>query len=487
MIKTLEISFIPRILIIDDEKRIRDGCQKVLEQEGFEVLSAQNGTLGLQMIENEHFDIILLDLMMPGLSGFDVLEKVKSLHPDTVIIVITGYATVEHSIEAMKKGAFDFIPKPFSPDQLRIIVSKAIEHTRALKDIATEKSRMRVLINHLADGVLATDNQKKIVLANPAFFKMVGYKGEGSYVGISVEQVTQNENLNTMIDKVLSSQTFIEIVDELTEKNNGDEHETIFGVRSVPFMDRAGRNLGSVTLLSDITALKKMDKLKSDFVGMVSHEIKSPLNSVLMQIKVILDGLAGTITEKQQEILTRASEKIKSLTDLASDLLDLAKIESGLINQERESINIAALLKDQIIFHTPKAESKNIKIHLSELPSLPLIPANKRNIEEVISNLITNAIKYTITDGNIIVSSSTDDYFLCIKIEDSGIGISEEDINRIFDKFYRIKNEKTRFISGTGLGLSIVNSIIKAHNGRIRVESQINKGTTFYVYLPIIV
>ena len=169
------ILFKPKILVIDDEKVIREGCREVLTLDGFEVVLAENGEQGLKMIEKVHFDVVLLDLMMPGISGFDVLSHIKTLHPDTAIIVITGYATVEHSIEAMKNGAFDFIPKPFSPDQLRVVVSKAIEHTSALKDISNEKSRIRVLINLIANGVMVTDVEKKLVLANPAFMKIMGF------------------------------------------------------------------------------------------------------------------------------------------------------------------------------------------------------------------------------------------------------------------------------------------------------------------------
>jgi two-component system phosphate regulon sensor histidine kinase PhoR len=128
-------NYIPKILVVDDEMRIREGCRDVLSQEGFEVASADSGDKGLEMIAREHYDIILLDLMMPEKSGLDVLPQVKASHPDTVVIVITGYATVEHSIEAMKSGAFDFIPKPFSPEQLKMVVFKASStpgHSRTL-------------------------------------------------------------------------------------------------------------------------------------------------------------------------------------------------------------------------------------------------------------------------------------------------------------------------------------------------------------------
>jgi len=249
-----ESFFKPRILVVDDEKRIRDGCHMVLTQEGFDVAKAETGELGIKMIEEAHYDIILLDLMMPGLSGFDVLAHVKALHPDTVIIVITGYATVEYSIEAMKKGAFDFIPKPFSPDQLRVVVSKAIEYTRTLQDIANEKSRMRVLINHLVSGVITTDNQKRVALANPAFLKMIDYHG-GSVIGRPVTEFIKDEKLNLMIDQALSmpADEFIELSEEMNFGGEGGKEEIFIGARCVPFRDRLGRTLGTITMLHDIT------------------------------------------------------------------------------------------------------------------------------------------------------------------------------------------------------------------------------------------
>ena len=481
------ISFKPRILVVDDEKRIRDGCYKVLTEEGFEVARAETGEVGIRMIEETHYDIVLLDLKMPGLSGFDVLGNVKALHPDTVIIVITGYATLDHSIEAMKKGAFDFIPKPFSPEQLRAVVSKAIEHTNTLQDIANEKSRMRVLINQLASGVMATDDQKRVALANPAFLRMLGYRGE-SVIGRRAEEFIGDERLMRMIDQALSmrEKDYLELSEELNLRGKGESEETTLVARCVPFKDRLGRVLGTVTVLHDITALKKMDQLKSDFVSMVAHEIRGPMNSVLAQLKVVLDGLAGNVSEKQQEILGRASEKIRGLSDLSTDLLDLARIESGLITQEKENLNTAEFLADQVAFHQAKAQAKDIRLELGPLPELPPVLANKSNMEEVLSNLISNAVNYTPEGGSIVVSAAKENDYVCISVRDTGIGMTREDLDRIFDRFYRVKSEKTRFITGTGLGLSIVKSILEAHNGMIRVESEPDHGTVFHIYIPLI-
>lgn len=475
-----------RVLVVDDEKRIRDACNSILTLGGFEVSLAENGYAGLKKIEEEHSDIILLDLMMPGLRGIDLLEHVKARHPDTLVIVITGYATLEHAVEAMKKGAFDFISKPFSPEDLRSVIARAVEYIRNLEDIAHEKSRMGTLISHLSDGVMATDSDKQVALANPAFLKLTGYRG-ASPTGLSVKDLIRNERLIQMIDEALAmpAEQFAELTEEFDQGALAENQETVLAVRCVPFRDRLHRNLGTVTVIHDITALKKMDKIKSDFVSMVAHEIKSPMNSVLALVKVIQDRLAGEITEKQQEILGRVSEKIKGLSDLAAELLDLSRIESGLITLEKEKLQVASLLSEQVAFHQTRAQGKNIRLNLESLPELPPILANKRAVEEVFANLLTNAIKYTPEGGTVSVSAGAEKSWVHVAVKDTGYGISQENLSRIFERFYRVKDDNTRMISGTGLGLAIVKSIVEAHNGRIEAESEPGQGSTFHVFLPI--
>ncbi len=480
-----DIFFQPRVLVVDDEVRIQRACQRLLTEEGCDVEVAQNGIQGLKMIEEKHFDIILLDLMMPGMSGLDVLKDVKSRHPDTVVIIITGYATLEHSIETMKKGAFDFLSKPFSPQELRLVISKAIEFIRTLQDIATEKSRMRVMINTLNNGVLTTDNQKRIALANPAFLKMIGCR-KTSVIGHNVSEFIKDARLLDMIDQAIKqpADTFAEITDEMTMPFSKEKEEMIIGIRCIPFRDRLNRNLGSITVLNDITALKKIDQLKSDFVSMVAHEIKSPLNSILMQLNVVLDGLAGELTEKQKEILQKSSNRIKSLTKLSTELLDLSKIESGLINQDREELNLVELISGQIAFYQDKADSKSIRLTTKETKKEIWMMGNRINIEEVVSNLISNALRYSPNGGTITAWADEKSDCAKIAVSDTGLGIPQNDLEHIFDKFFRVKNEKTRNINGTGLGLAIVKSIVEAHHGTIEVESQVNKGTCFSTYFP---
>lgn len=477
----------PRILVIDDEKRIREGCSKVLTKENCLVDVAQNGEIGLKMLAEKHYDIILIDLMMPGIHGMEVLAKVREEHPDSVGIVITGFATLEHSIEAMKKGAFDFIPKPFTPDQLRVVVGKAVKMTRTLQDIATEKTRLKTIVNYLAGGVLVTDKTKNIILYNPSLLRMLGYEGD-TLDGQPLSALTTDEKLTGIIDSILELKPgeFKILGAEITpyESGKGSSDQLYLRAQAVPFQNRSGEILGSVTIIDDITHLKKLDEMKSSFVSMVSHEIRDPLSTILSQIKILMDGLAGGVSPKQADILGKMTRKVEGLVELSNELLDLARIEAGLIVQDKQQVQLMGVLENLVEFLQTRAKEKNISLSLKKA-NLPAINADRKGMEEVFSNLITNAIIYTPEGGKVTVMGKVKGDFVDVSVSDTGYGIAPEDIPRIFERFYRVKTEKTRNITGTGLGLPIVKSIVEAHNGTVRVESEEGVGSTFNVRLPL--
>ena len=478
----------PTILVIDDEKRIREGCYKILTKENCLVEMAENGEMGLKMIDEKHYDIILTDLMMPGIGGMEVLAKIGEQHPDSVSIVITGFATLEHSIEAMKNGAFDFIPKPFTPDQLRVVVSKAVQMTRTLQDIATEKTRIKTIINYLAGGVLVTDKSKNIILYNPILLKMLGYDGD-ALDDQPLHVLTTDEKLTGIIDSILELNTGeFKVLNAEIEPHDerGEElsNQLYLRAQAVPFQNRSGEILGSVTIIDDITHLKLLDEMKSAFVNMVSHEIRSPLTTILSQIKILMDGLAGELGPKQADILGKMSRKVSGLVELSNELLDLSRIEAGLIVQDKQPVQLMDILESLVEFIQARAKEKNISLTLKKT-NLPLINADMKSMEEVFSNLITNAIIYTPEGGKVDVSGEIKGDFVGVSISDTGYGIAPDELPRIFDKFYRSKTEKTRNIVGTGLGLPIVKSIVEAHNGTVKVASEEGVGSTFYVRLPI--
>ena len=486
------------ILVIDDEQIMREGCSRILSKDGLVVICAENGNRGLEEIKGrpENIDVILLDLMMPGMSGMEVLDHIRTIDPNLLVIVITGYATVESAVEAMKKGAYDFIPKPFTPDQLRIIVRRALERRtlqkeaeflrrereKSLRDIATEKSKIKTIINCMGDGVLVCDRDSCIVLSNPAASRMLKVP-ETSLIGNFLPQCNLHSELSKMIQESLATtdKSYSSVSQELSL---GESGEIFLRAHTAPVQNDLGETMGSVTVLQDISHLKELDKMKSEFIAMVTHELRAPIAAVEQQLTVILNKMAGEITEKQEQLLGRAKERTKGLLTLIKDLLDLSKIEAGMMVQYKEPLHLHEVVQKVVDLMRAEAEAKKLDLQFTAPPQLSLISADRNSMEGIFTNLISNAIKYTPEGGRIWVTLNEEDGFIKATVSDTGIGIKKEDLSRIFDKFYRVKTVETRQIVGTGLGLSIVKSVVEAHLGSISVESEEGGGTIFTVLLP---
>jgi len=486
------------ILVIDDEQIMRDGCSRILSKDGWTVITAENGKVGLDEIRArpQEIDTILLDLMMPGMSGMEVLDQARAIDPGLLVIVITGYATVEVAVEAMKKGAYDFIAKPFTPDQLRIVVRRALERRslqkeaeflrrereRSLRDIATEKSKVKTIINCMGDGVLVCDRDGCVVLSNPAASRLLRIP-ESSLLGNFLSQCNVHPELSRTIEESLSAgdRGYTSVSQELSL---GESGEIFLRAHTAPVRNDLGEIMGSVSVLQDISHLKELDKMKSEFIAMVTHELRAPIAAVEQQLTVILNKMAGEVTEKQEQLLSRAKERTKGLLSLISDLLDLSKIEAGKMVQYKEPLNLQEVIQKVIDLMRAEAGAKAIDLQFQVPAEVPLIYADRNSMEGIFTNLISNAIKYTLGGGRVWVILGEEGGFVKATVSDTGIGIRREDIPRIFDKFFRVKSTETRQIIGTGLGLSIVKSIVDAHLGQITVESEAGKGTTFTLLFP---
>jgi len=485
-----------QVLVVDDERDIRDGCERILIRKNCQVSKATNGMEALDLIEKTPFDIMLLDLKMPGMDGMEVLLRIREVRPETLVIVITGYATIETAIEAMKRGAYDFIPKPFKPDQLRIVVDRAMEkkrltdeaerldreRRRTLKDLDMEKSRTRTIIQALPDGVMVSTPDAHVALMNPAFTRMLLPDPDTMRSGEHVGHYFRDETFcNLVIDASLG---------KVPSGGSGTcdlerEGGVFLRAQSTPVWSETGECLGAVTVLMDITELKMLDRLKSEFVTKVSHELRSPLSTIQQQLAMVLSDFVGEAEDEQRHILSRAKEKTQGLITLIGDILDLSRMEAGLVLRGSQSVDVKELLQAIVDFLEAKARAKKQTLTLS-LPEgdLPRIVADPQALEIVFSNLITNAIHYTGEGGAIQVSVEPVNGDLRVVFRDNGFGIEERHLEKIFEKFYRIKNDQTRYITGTGLGLPIVKGIVDALGGKIDLESQPGEGSIFRVTLP---
>ncbi len=451
----------------------------------------------LEIFQKIQPDIVLLDLKMPGMDGMEVLERLKKIDPTIIVIVITGYATVETAIQAMKQGAYDFIPKPFEPDQLRLVINRAAEkirlekaaekltreRQRTLLDLGTEKSRIRTIIESLPNGVLVTNTLGRVVLMNPAFKQLLGFDKEHP-VGESIDKYLPNEGLCKLVMEI-SQGRHIDYED-IPEYEFAISKERYFMAKGRPVLGQKKECLGAVVTVVDISALKMIDLMKSEFVAKVSHELRSPLSTIHEQLAVVLSDMMDIAPETDQKILGRAKEKTHSLISLIGDLLDLSRIEEGIICKEPVPVQVDALLKNIIDFLKDKASAKKQTLTLEIMGDhLPEMQADPIALESVFGNLIANAINYTPENGHIRVTAEVAGINIKVNVIDNGFGIEDRHLGQIFERFYRVKNDQTRYITGTGLGLPIVKELVQALGGFVEVESEFGKGSAFTVLLPV--
>lgn len=483
------------ILIVDDEKGLRIGTQRLLEDEGYEVETADCGEEGIRLGKSKEFDIAVIDLRMPDIDGLEVLKEIKNTFPNTICFIATAYASYETAIQSTRLGAFSYIPKPFTPEELiyqvelgikqRKLILEALklkqEREEQLLELASEKSRLNTIIKAISDGVLVINKNVELVYFNYAALRFLNI--QDVKIGQSVVEKLPGK-ISEIIDKIIAKEKIL-LKTYTTQIEIHPNNELIIEAACTPVPNPDGSLAGVVIILSNITQFKKIEQIKSQFVSMVAHELKTPLAAVQGFINIILNDSLGVDREKQKEYLSRSTVRLKSLTDLVNDLLDISRMELKTKQREIEDVNITETLKSTLQFLEFELKKKEIVVDTNIQENLPTIKADVSEITRLFTNLISNAIKYNKESGSIYIIAHQENNYVCIKIRDTGIGMKPEEKDRLFSEFYRAKNEKTRGISGTGLGLSIVKKIVESYYGKIEVESVFGYGTTFTIHLPI--
>ena len=486
------------ILVVDDERGIREGCRRILTAEGFSVDVAVNGKEGLDLVQaKKPYDLLLVDLMMPVMSGLELMDRVSQFDPEIIMIVITGFATIETAVEAMKHGAYDYVPKPFTPDHLLAVVNRGLEKRRLrlqaqrlmeerdqkLLEVAKEESKLRAIVDSMADGILVINNERQIVLWNPAATRMLNLH-EALETGKDIHEFISHKDLVALIEKAFTPDASqYTVLSEEIELGVPESRTLMVNLSAV--RDNNGMGLGVVSVMRDITELTEINQIKTQFVTMVTHELRAPLAAIEGYLTAYLQGLAGTDPQVSRQMLDRAKQRAHSLLEMVNDLLEFSRLEARRLVRKKELLDLSGIITNTVELLKGQGDSKGIQLEVDVPDSLPLIEADRREMEQLFTNLISNAIKYNVKRGKVIVSANRSNHALNVRVADTGIGIAEEHLPHIFEEFYRVSGPQTRYTTGTGLGLSIVKKIVESHFGRIEVESKLDKGTTFTVKLPI--
>lgn len=360
------------ILVIDDEKGPRESLRMILKPY-FNVYTAENGEQAIQILVQMPIDLVTVDLKMPGLSGTNILEKVKEHDPDIEAIIITGYGSADTAIQALRSGAFDYITKPFDT-----------KHVLALIRHALERSNARLKLRQIKES----------------------------------------------------------------EKRRAEQAE-------------------------------EMARLKRQLVSALAHDIKNPLGLIMGYAEFLASRMEGRADAKEDlKYLSCILDSAQHIVKLVTGFLDASKVEAG-YSSVRNPVQLNRLIRELEQEQSIALREKSLKFNLDLDELLPEIVGDKTQLERVLWNLVSNAVKFTRQGGEITVTSSLENNQVCVKVKDTGIGIPQNELPLLFSEFRRLRGSGK--VEGTGLGLFIVKTIVEAHGGKVAVESKKGQGSIFSI------
>ena len=335
-------------------------------------------------------------------------------------------------------------------------------------------------IDSLYDPVIVTDGEGQVTKLNPAAEEIFG--SENDNAGRHIGDVARDVRIAGAVAEAIESQRPVAgegMASVLPLAVDGSERA--FRLRTTPMRDNGSRLLGAVTLLEDITHLRELDRLKSEFIATASHELRTPLTSVQMGVHLLLEGAVGELNDKQTEVLSACREGCERLDQLMRDLLDLSRIEAGESKPALQTVRVREFILNASEDLRPQVESKGLSFNTVIPVGLPDVMIDPSQIDRVLANLVVNAIRYT-KQGEIRISAELRASYIAISVSDTGAGIPPEYLPHIFDKFVQVPGAAT---GGAGLGLAISRLLVEAHGGQISVQSQAGHGSTFTFTLPV--
>jgi len=348
---------------------------------------------------------------------------------------------------------------------------------KKIKAVTEDKNKMEAILSSMQEGVIVFDKNENILLFNSSLYQMLELRSE-KYIGRPFWEIISNNEINSILKQTLKKEDSLSAQVSLLYPE-----ARIIHIQTAPINDDQGMLLGVVGVFHDITNLKKLEKARSEFIANVSHELKTPITSIIGFVETLRNGAEDDI-KKRDEFLNIIHSQSQRLIDLLNDILSLSRIEFREIKMDIQPVAIKEILDNTQALYKNKIESKKQSFQVDIPSKLPPVLSDPEMIAQAFSNLIDNAIKFTPEKGQIKVTAREKDNFVQIDISDTGIGIAEKYLPRLFERFYRVDKARSREMGGTGLGLAIVKHIVQAHKGRITVESQPGKGSTFSVFLP---
>lgn len=476
-----------QILVAEDESIVAEDIKKSLQNMGYVIPSVvSSGEKAVEEIENSRPDLVLMDIVLKGeMDGIEAAAQIRSRF-DIPVVYLTAYSDEKTLERAKITEPFGYITKPFKERELCINIEIALYEHKMEKKLKESKEWFSKTLHSIGDAVIASDSNGYVIFMNPCAVSLTGWK-PADVQGKLLEDVLNitREESDPEKNPVLISKNGMRIPVEY----NGNQ-----------ITDDRGNIIGSVLIVRDITERQRAEKLhmenirlalaykiKTDFLATMSHELRTPLNSIIGFSELLKRKFSGELNEEQEHSVDNIIISGKHMLKLINDILYLSKLESGKAEQPLiEKIALPAAIDEALTLIREKAAKHNVIMKKEFDHRIDFIEADRRGFMQILLNLLDNAVKFSKKeDGIVTVTAKKDGNMVRISVSDNGIGISENDMGKLFKKFQQIDSGISRRYGGTGLGLAISKQIVELHGGKIWAESKYGEGSTFTFLLPL--
>ena len=472
----------PVVLVVDDQPQNIELLEAYLAPQSYEVVQAANGEEALEKLSGGQIDLVLLDVMMPKMDGFEVLKKMRADKKTRLIpvVMVTALQEVEDRVKALEAGCDDFLSKPFDKAELLSRV-KSILKLGYYRRQLDEKEKFESVLNQMDEGLVVLDDKFGVIAHNPHAFELL----EIEPAKIPADLLTALAGRfkihcqGELAAALGSGNLSFELEREATEKFK----ELILEVRSSVVRPPEGEGQSIVLTLRDVTAKRSLDRMEWSFIDVISHKLRSPLTGIIGQGAVLRAGYKGKLTAEQQAAIEIVYDQSLKLSGLIDKILKFNQLTAEPLGLPKEELALARVMGELAGAAAKEINGKKIELKIeSENISLRM---HKRYFELILNNLIENAIKFNDRDPvKIDISAKKTPAGITLSIKDNGRGIPPEELENIFKGFFQVERYFTGSVEGLGLGLALVKRIVGDHGGKISVKSAIGQGTEFIIELP---
>lgn len=480
-----------KILIVDDEINAVRMLRGLLIPDGYNVLTAHSGAEALTVAMRETPDVVLLDVMMPDMDGYEVCAKLRAdlRLANVPILLLTALDDQESRIHGLEAGADDFISKPFDSFELRARL-RTITRLNRFRQLYEERARLEAAIAYAPYGVVLAELDGQILQRNAAFVRLLApiateidnfYSYLPAETALKLKQSIASDPitltpLETALNVALNPATVVEISFALVPWE---------GRRIVHFVVR---DLTEAKQFNEARQIAEAaNQAKSEFLASMSHELRTPLNVILGMAEILRKKTLGELNRDQQESVASVEESGRYLLSLINDILDLSKIEAGMLQLDIQEAAVRDVVESSLRFVREAAHRKKITLESSYRQEILYLHVDARRLKQILVNLLANSVKFTPEGGHITieVSQPIDRHQISFSVQDNGIGIDEKDLPKLFKSFQQIDSALNRKYAGTGLGLSLVKRMTEMHGGTVAVASKPGQGARFTITLPL--